>query len=61
MGDAFNAGFYEEQASLRKLPLLESRPKRFMRNLAARDVLTSKKVLLDVPPVVRCGAELWDS
>lgn len=44
VGDAFNAGFYEEQVRLRSLPLLESRPKRFMRNMSAKDAISSKKV-----------------
>ena len=48
VGDAFNAGFYEEQVQLRSLPLLESRPKRFMRNISAKDAISSKKVNLSV-------------
>jgi len=44
VGDAFNNGFYEEQVKLRSLPLLESRPQRFMRNLAAKDAVSTRKV-----------------
>lgn len=44
VGDAFNSGFYEEQVKLRSLPLLESRPERFMRNLAAKDAISTRKV-----------------
>jgi chloride channel 7 len=44
VGDAFNNGFYEEQVKLRSLPLLESRPQRFMRNLAAKDAISRRKV-----------------
>lgn len=44
VGDAFNSGFYEEQVKLRSLPLLESRPQRFMRNLAAKDASGTRKV-----------------
>ncbi|KAG0554790.1 hypothetical protein KC19_12G119300 [Ceratodon purpureus] len=45
VGDAFNNGFYEEQVKLRSLPLLESRPQRFMRNLAAKDAISRRKVV----------------
>ena len=44
VGDAFNNGFYEEQVKLRSLPLLDSRPQRFMRNLAAKDAVSTRKV-----------------
>lgn len=44
VGDAFNNGFYEEQVKLRSLPLLDSRPQRFMRNLAAKDAISTRKV-----------------
>lgn len=44
VGDAFNNGFYEEQVKLRSLPLLESRPQRFMRNLAAKDAISTRQV-----------------
>lgn len=44
VGDAFNNGFYEEQVKLRSLPLLESRPERFMRNMAAKDAISTRKV-----------------
>lgn len=45
VGDAFNNGFYEEQVKLRSLPLLESRPQRFMRTLAAKDAISTRKVV----------------
>ncbi|XP_024363094.1 chloride channel protein CLC-d isoform X2 [Physcomitrium patens] len=45
VGDAFNSGFYEEQVKLRSLPLLESRPQRFMRNLAAKDASGTRKIV----------------
>jgi chloride channel 7 len=44
VGDAFNNGFYEEQVKLRSLPLLDSRPQRFMRTLAAKDAISTRKV-----------------
>lgn len=44
VGDAFNAGLYEEQVKLRSLPLLESRPQRFMRNMTAKEAVSTKKV-----------------
>lgn len=37
VGDAFNEGLYEEQAQLRGIPLLESRPKYQMRKMAAKE------------------------
>ncbi|KAJ7546444.1 hypothetical protein O6H91_08G040500 [Diphasiastrum complanatum] len=45
VGDMFNMGFYEQQAHLRGIPLLESTPKRFMRKLSARDALRINKVV----------------
>jgi hypothetical protein len=45
VGDAFNAGFYEEQVQLRGLPVLDSRPKRFMRNMSAKYTIGTKKVI----------------
>ncbi|KAJ7552546.1 hypothetical protein O6H91_06G059900 [Diphasiastrum complanatum] len=45
VGDIFNMGFYEQQAHLRGIPLLESTPKRFMRKLSARDALRANKVV----------------
>ena len=33
VGDVFNGGLYEEQARLKGIPLLESRPKQYMRNM----------------------------
>ncbi|OAE18083.1 hypothetical protein AXG93_2899s1120 [Marchantia polymorpha subsp. ruderalis] len=45
VGDAFNSGFYESHAILRQIPILESRPKRYMRNRTARDASSSNKVI----------------
>lgn len=44
VGDAFNEGFYEEQARLRGIPLLESRPKYQMRSMTAKDACRNQKV-----------------
>jgi chloride channel 7 len=44
VGDAFNNGFYEEQIKLRSLPLLDSKPQRSMRTLAAKDAISTRKV-----------------
>lgn len=46
VGDAFNEGLYEEQARLRAIPLLESRPKYKMRNMTAREACGNQKVSL---------------
>jgi hypothetical protein len=58
VGDAFNAGFYEEQIELRGLPVLDSRPKRFMRNMSAKDTIGTKKVktLSDLTSLLKCPA-----
>jgi hypothetical protein len=58
VGDAFNAGFYEEQVQLRGLPVLDSRPKRFMRNMSAKDTIGTKKVktLSDLTSLLKCPA-----
>ncbi|MCO5557006.1 hypothetical protein L7F22_010561 [Adiantum nelumboides] len=45
VGDAFNAGFYEEQAHMKGIPLLESRPKHFMRKTQAKETCQSQKVV----------------
>ncbi|KAG9456454.1 hypothetical protein H6P81_000962 [Aristolochia fimbriata] len=45
VGDAFNEGLYEEQAQLRGIPLLESRPKHYMRRLTAKEVCRNQKVV----------------
>ncbi|ONM08001.1 Chloride channel protein CLC-d [Zea mays] len=45
VGDFFNEGLYEEQARLRGIPLLDSRPKQVMRNMNARDACKNQKVL----------------
>lgn len=44
VGDAFNEGLYEEQARLRGIPLLESRPKYQMRKMTAKEACGNKKV-----------------
>lgn len=46
VGDFFNEGLYEEQARLRGIPLLDSRPKQVMRNMNAKDACKNQKVLL---------------
>ncbi|KAK3027245.1 hypothetical protein RJ639_041663 [Escallonia herrerae] len=45
VGDAFNEGLYEEQARLRGIPLLESRPKNQMRNMTAKEACGMQKVV----------------
>ncbi|XP_002974732.2 chloride channel protein CLC-d [Selaginella moellendorffii] len=55
VGDAFNMGFYEQQAYLRQIPLLESRPKRFLRKLSAKDALHTSKVV-SFPRVSKVGS-----
>lgn len=52
VGDAFNEGLYEEQARLRGIPLLESRPKYEMRNMTAKETCGSQKVV-SFPRVVK--------
>lgn len=44
VGDAFNDGLYEEQARLRGIPLLESRPKNQMRKMTAKEGCRTRKV-----------------
>ncbi|KAL0367450.1 UNVERIFIED_CONTAM: Chloride channel protein CLC-d [Sesamum radiatum] len=44
VGDAFNEGLYEEQARLRGIPLLESRPKYQMRNITAKEACGNQQV-----------------
>lgn len=46
VGDFFNKGLYEEQAQLRGIPLLESRPKLYMRNMTVREACKNQKVLI---------------
>ncbi|KAK6265850.1 hypothetical protein QUC31_016687 [Theobroma cacao] len=63
VGDAFNEGLYEEQARLRGIPLLESRPKYEMRKMTAREACGNQKVLslprvvkvADVVSILRCN------
>ncbi|KAF9607604.1 hypothetical protein IFM89_037532 [Coptis chinensis] len=52
VGDAFNEGLYEEQAHLRGIPLLESRPKYHMRKMTAREACKRQKVV-SFPRVVK--------
>lgn len=54
VGDVFNGGFYEEQARLRGIPLLESRPKQYMRNMIAKEACVNQKVAY-FPHVVKVG------
>lgn len=44
VGDAFNEGLYEEQARLKGIPLLESRPKNLMRKMTAKEACGNQKV-----------------
>ncbi|KAK9076896.1 hypothetical protein SSX86_005231 [Deinandra increscens subsp. villosa] len=44
VGDAFNEGLYEEQARLRGIPLLESRPKNLMRKMTAKEACGNQKI-----------------
>ncbi|TYJ47922.1 hypothetical protein E1A91_A01G025500v1 [Gossypium mustelinum] len=52
VGDVFNEGLYDEQARLRGIPLLESRPKYVMRKMTAREACGNQKVL-SLPQVVK--------
>lgn len=52
VGDAFNEGLYEEQARLRGIPLLESRPKYQMRKMTAKEACGTRKVI-SLPRVVK--------
>ncbi|XP_047334028.1 chloride channel protein CLC-d-like [Impatiens glandulifera] len=52
VGDAFNEGLYEEQAHLKGIPLLESRPKYQMRYIKAKDACGSQRVVY-FPCIVR--------
>ncbi|KAL8105141.1 chloride channel protein CLC-d isoform X1 [Apium graveolens] len=52
VGDAFNEGLYEEQARLRGIPLLESRPKYQMRQMTAKEACGNQKVVY-FPRVVK--------
>ncbi|XXG48540.1 hypothetical protein AAC387_Pa02g2961 [Persea americana] len=52
VGDAFNEGLYEVQARLKGIPLLESRPKQYMRKMTAREACRNKKVVY-FPRVVK--------
>ncbi|KAI3985944.1 hypothetical protein MKX01_039026 [Papaver californicum] len=52
VGDAFNEGLYEEQASLRGIPLLDSKPKYQMRTMTAKEACRTQKVVY-FPRVVK--------
>lgn len=52
VGDAFNEGLYEQQARLRGIPLLESRPKYQMRNMKAKEACGNQKVV-SFPRIVK--------
>ncbi|KAL8486372.1 hypothetical protein ACS0TY_023171 [Phlomoides rotata] len=52
VGDAFNEGLYEEQARLRAIPLLESKPKYQMRNMTAKEASGNQQVVY-FPRVVK--------
>ncbi|PIN00913.1 Cl- channel CLC-7 and related proteins (CLC superfamily) [Handroanthus impetiginosus] len=52
VGDAFNEGLYEEQARLKRIPLLESRPKYQMRNMTAKEACGNHQVVY-FPRVVK--------
>ncbi|KAM7466789.1 hypothetical protein LguiB_014351 [Lonicera macranthoides] len=54
VGDAFNEGLYEEQARLRGIPLLESRPKYQMRTMTAKEACGNQKVAY-LPRIVKVG------
>ncbi|KAL5701852.1 hypothetical protein ACHQM5_027145 [Ranunculus cassubicifolius] len=45
VGDAFNEGLYEEQAHLRGIPILESRPKYHLRNMTAKEACKRQQVV----------------
>lgn len=51
VGDAFNEGLYEEQARLRNIPLLESRPKYQMRKMTAKEACGRR--VISFPRVVK--------
>lgn len=57
VGDFFNEGLYEEQARLRGIPLLESRPRPFMRNMIAQEACQSQTVI-SFPRVVKVSEVL---
>ncbi|XP_051129565.1 chloride channel protein CLC-d [Andrographis paniculata] len=57
VGDAFNEGLYEEQARLRGIPLLESRPKYQMRNMTAKEACGNQQVIY-FPRVVKVSDAL---
>ncbi|KAB5537810.1 hypothetical protein DKX38_015343 [Salix brachista] len=52
VGDAFNEGFYEQQARLKGIALLESRPKYQMRNMMAKEACRNQKVV-SFPRIVK--------
>ncbi|KAM7279097.1 hypothetical protein ACFE04_006231 [Oxalis oulophora] len=52
VGDAFNEGLYEEQARMKGIPLLESRPKYEMRQMSAKEACGNQKVV-SLPRIVK--------
>ncbi|KDO74671.1 hypothetical protein CISIN_1g003732mg [Citrus sinensis] len=52
VGDAFSEGLYEEQAHLRGVPLLESRPKYKMRQMTAKEACGAQKVV-SLPRIIK--------
>lgn len=58
VGDFFNEGLYEEQARLKGIPLLESRPKQFMRNMIAQEACKSQTVI-SFPRVAKVSEILY--
>ncbi|XAR54656.1 hypothetical protein NMG60_11029889, partial [Bertholletia excelsa] len=52
VGDAFNEGLYEEQARLKGIPLLDTRPKYQMRKMTAKEACGNQKVVY-LPRVVK--------
>ncbi|KAH0450334.1 hypothetical protein IEQ34_021026 [Dendrobium chrysotoxum] len=58
VGDFFNEGLYEEQARLRGIPLLESRPKQFMRNMIAQEACKNQQVI-SFPRIVKVSEILY--
>lgn len=55
VGDAFNEGLYEEQARLRAIPLLESKPKYQMRYVTAKEACGNQKVRVSSVPLSWSG------
>ncbi|XP_078435555.1 chloride channel D isoform X2 [Wolffia australiana] len=52
VGDVFNEGLYEVQARVKGIPLLESRPKQYMRRVTAKEACKNQNVI-SFPRVVK--------